>query len=71
MIGVFDCCRETWVNPSFTRGSGDGADGDPDLVVGNADLENTILIFGCAPGKEVAAVSTVATEFIQQLQNSI
>lgn len=54
------------MNPS--RGA--GADGDNDGIV-DADCENTILIFGCSPGSEVNAVSTVSAEFVQQLQNSV
>ena len=67
VIGLFDCCRELWVAPDRSS----GANGDDDGIAFDEDYENTILIFGCAPGKKVAAVSTVATEFVQQLQTAV
>ena len=64
VIGVFDCCRANFEQP--TRGTGDNG-GDGECEIATDESRNCLLIFGCKPLGEVSAVSTVAIEFIEMV----
>ena len=62
---MFDCCRAQFEAPG-TRGVGESNGG-----VEVDEEGNCILIFGCKPSGTVAAISTIATEFIGKLEENI
>ena len=64
VIGIFDCCRETLTEA--TRG-GMGVDGDG-LDMTAEEYHNFILWFGCPPGSQVDAKSTIAIDFFREMK---
>ena len=61
---MFDCCRAEFTPPTRGGVNNDRCDDDIDVD----ESRDCILIFGCRPLSEVSAVSTVALEFIERLE---
>ena len=62
-VGLFDCCREE-LKIELMTGMGD------DPVIESDSDQNLMLIFGCQPNSGVTAVSTIANEFIERLNQN-
>lgn len=63
VIGVFDCCRAEFELPD--RGAGVQ---EVEEELETDESRNCIFVFGCQPLGSVSAVSTIAMEFIEQLE---
>ena len=69
MIGVFDCCRADFTPPHRGGISNQPVD-DFDEDEEDAD-RNCVLTFGCGPNSTVAAVSTIAQEYLERFSQEM
>ena len=63
VVAIFDCCREQF--DEVSRGSGKDVD---EVDMSMEDYHNYILWFGCPPGSQVDATSTIAVDFFAALR---
>ena len=61
MVGVADCCREYLEEAK--RGGGNGDEENQE-----EDYSNLVLWYGCPPGSQVNADSTLAVDFFDQMK---
>ena len=66
VLGIFDCCREAFTEAS--RGTMEDTNDVIDMSM--EDYHNFVLWFGCPPGSQVNAKSTIAVDFFRELEQN-